>query len=330
MINLDYLDHLIGGELHFFPGKKHYFIHLKSHSKEQFSQKVHPNNDFLIWHGSPGRIQKKKQEKSSLWVRCKGCGSYIWQQQWNESQGVCPQCNYHCSISSWKRIEMIFDKGSFTELFADISPVNSLDFNDAKGSYTDRITENFKKSGIREAVITGHGLIHGKRAVASVMDFRYLGGSLGSATGEKILQGSNYAFEHNLAYIVFSSSGGARMQEGVLSLMQMAKTCAGISRMNRKKLPYISVLTNPTTGGVTASYAMMGDINIAEPGAVIGFAGRRVIEQTIGEKLPDDFQTSEYLLEHGFVDKIVNRAHMKDFLAAILGFYNQPEKPNHK
>lgn len=218
---------------------------------------------------------------------------------------------------------MLFDGDSFRELFSGIGPVDSLGFNDLKGSYTDRITENRQKSGINEAVITGHGSIHGIGAVVAVMDFRFLGGSLGSGTGEKILQAANYAFENNLPYIVFSASGGARMQEGVLSLMQMAKTCAGIARLNRKDIPYISVLTNPTTGGVTASYAMMGDLNIAEPGALIGFAGRRVIEQTIGEKLPDNFQTAEYLLEHGFVDSIVNRSQMKDFLHAVLKYYSR-------
>ncbi|HSW68362.1 MAG TPA: acetyl-CoA carboxylase carboxyltransferase subunit beta, partial [Bacteroidales bacterium] len=183
--------------------------------------------------------------------------------------------------------------------------------------------ENMKKSGLAEAVITGHGKINGYGVVASVMDFRFLGGSLGSATGEKILRGSNYALNNHLPYIVFSESGGARMQEGILSLMQMAKTCAGIARLNNKNIAYISVLANPTTGGVTASYAMMGDINIAEPFAVIGFAGRRVIEQTIGEQLPDDFQTAEYLLQHGFIDSIVNRKDLKSYLSKIISFYNR-------
>jgi acetyl-CoA carboxylase carboxyl transferase subunit beta len=196
-----------------------------------------------------------------------------------------------------------------------------LGFRDLKGSYADKIIANKKKSGISEAVITGTGKIHGRKLVIAIMDFRFLGGSLGSATGEKILQAAMVALEHRLPYLILSASGGARMQEGVLSLMQMAKTCAGIALLNKQNIPYISILTNPTTGGVTASYAMMGDLNIAEPGAVIGFAGRRVIEQTIGEKLPDDFQTAEYLLEHGFVDRIVNRKDMKDFISHVLGFY---------
>lgn len=165
--------------------------------------------------------------------------------------------------------------------------------------------------------------MNGIHVVLAVMDFRFFGGSLGSATGEKILRAANYAYDHNLPYIIISASGGARMQEGALSLMQMAKTCAGVARLNRKNIPYISILTNPTTGGVSASYAMMGDLNISEPGALIGFAGRRVIEQTIGEKLPDDFQTAEYLLDHGFVDAIVDRKDLKSYLTTVLSYYNR-------
>lgn len=274
----------------------------------------------MNWFTKP--IAEKKQQKKPLWVKCKGCQSHVWLDDWKANLNVCPVCNYHDSITSWQRIGLVFDKDSFNELFAGIYPVNSLDFNDLKGSYTDKIAENRKKSGINEAVITGYGLINGIKVVAAVMDFRFLGGSLGSGTGEKILQASNYAYEQGLPYIIFSASGGARMQEGVLSLMQMAKTCAGIARLNKKNIPFISVLLNPTTGGVTASYAMMGDLNIAEPGAVIGFAGRRVIEQTIEEKLPDNFQTAEFLLEHGFVDSIVSRSQMKDYLARVLAYYN--------
>jgi acetyl-CoA carboxylase carboxyl transferase subunit beta len=217
----------------------------------------------------------------------------------------------------------LIDENTFEELFTNIIPEDSLKFNDLKGSYKDKFEEAIKKVGISEAVVTGHGKMNGIHVVIAVMDFRFLGGSLGSATGEKILLASNYAYDHNLPYIIISASGGARMQEGALSLMQMAKTCAGIARLNRKNIPYISVLTNPTTGGVSASYAMMGDVNVSEPGALIGFAGRRVIEQTIGEKLPDYFQTAEYLVEHGFVDVIVNRKDMKTYLSNILSFYNR-------
>jgi len=269
------------------------------------------------------QTQERKLMKKPLWVKCKGCSSHIWHQEWKDNLNVCSKCNFHDTINSKQRIDLILDEGTFVELFAGIYPVNSLGFTDLKGSYTDKIAENRKKTGLNEAVVTGWGKIFGQKAVVAIMDFRFLGGSLGSGTGEKILQAANYSYENNLPYIIFSASGGARMQEGMLSLMQMAKTCAGISRLNKKDIPFISVLLNPTTGGVTASYAMVGDLNIAEPFAVIGFAGRRVIEQTIGEKLPDDFQTAEYLVEHGFVDAIVNRRDMKKYLADVLSYYNR-------
>ncbi len=275
----------------------------------------------MAWYSDP--IEVKKKSKKDLWIKCKKCHSHIYKEEWDGNLNVCPNCNYHGSITSYERINLLFDKNTFKELFDNISPKDSLKFIDLKGSYEDKYEAAIKKTGIKESVVTGHGKINGIEAVIAVMDFRFLGGSLGSGTGEKILQAANYAYDNNLPYIVFSASGGARMQEGALSLMQMAKTCAGISRLNKKNIPYISVLTNPTTGGVSASYAMMGDINISEPGALIAFAGRRVIEQTIGEKLPDDFQTSEYLLEHGFMDSIVNRKDMKDYLSNVLSFYNR-------
>ncbi len=275
----------------------------------------------MAWFTDP--IEVKKKSKKDLYIKCKKCSSHIYKSEWDENLNVCPNCNYHGSITSYERINLLFDKDTFKELFNNISPTDSLKFIDLKGSYKDKYEAANKKTGLNESVVTGHGKINGIEAVIAVMDFRFLGGSLGSGTGEKILQASNYAYDNNLPYIVFSASGGARMQEGALSLMQMAKTCAGISRLNKKNIPYISVLTNPTTGGVSASYAMMGDLNIAEPGALIAFAGRRVIEQTIGEKLPDDFQTSEYLLEHGFMDSIVNRKDMKDYLSKVLSYYNR-------
>lgn len=273
----------------------------------------------MAWYSETQTIKKKF--KKELWVKCKKCQSHIYKTEWKENLNVCPKCNYHDSITSYERINLLFDANTFVELFDHISPLDSLHFNDLKGSYQEKYEANIKKTGISESVVTGHGKINGIAAVVAVMDFRFLGGSLGSGTGEKILQAANYAYDHSLPYVVFSASGGARMQEGALSLMQMAKTCAGISRLNKKNIPYISVLTNPTTGGVSASYAMVGDLNIAEPGALIAFAGRRVIEQTIGEKLPDDFQTAEYLLEHGFIDAIVNRKDMKNYLSNILNFY---------
>jgi len=275
----------------------------------------------MAWYSETTATRKKSLK--DLWTKCKKCQSHIYNSEWEENLNVCPSCNYHGPITSYERIKLLFDENTFAELFNNISPSDSLNFIDLKGSYKEKYETAIKKTGISEAVVTGHGKINGIKAVAAVMDFRFLGGSLGSGTGEKILRAANYAYDNNLPYIVFSASGGARMQEGVQSLMQMAKTCAGIARLNKKNIPYISVLTNPTTGGVSASYAMMGDINISEPGALIGFAGRRVIEQTIGEKLPDDFQTAEYLLKHGFMDAIVDRKNIKNYISNVLGFYNR-------
>ncbi len=295
-------------------------------SPEKWELFLHCIKFFILmgWVHTEQATEKKKGIKT-LWVRCKNCQSFVFENDWKSNLNVCPLCNHHGSMTSEERIGLLFDRGTFSELFQKIRPVDSLGFNDLKGSYANKIITTTKKSGINEAVITGTGEIHGAKVVIAIMDFRFLGGSLGSATGEKILQAALYALKHRFPYIILSASGGARMQEGVLSLMQMAKTCAGIALLNKENIPFISILTNPTTGGVTASYAMMGDLNIAEPGAVIGFAGRRVIEQTIGEKLPDDFQTAEYLLEHGFVDRIVNRGEMKDFIGQVLRFYNQPK-----
>jgi len=275
----------------------------------------------MAWYSET--TTEKKKSKKELWVKCKKCHSHIYADEWKKNVNVCPNCNFHGAITSYERINLLFDKNTFKELFDNISPKDSLKFNDLKGSYKDKYEANIKKTGISESVVTGHGKMNGIPVVIAVMDFRFLGGSLGSGTGEKILQAANYAYEHNLPYIVFSASGGARMQEGALSLMQMAKTCSGVARLNRKNIPYISVLTHPTTGGVSASYAMMGDINVSEPGALIAFAGRRVIEQTIGEKLPDDFQTAEYLREHGFVDSIVDRKDLKAYLSNVLSYYNR-------
>jgi acetyl-CoA carboxylase carboxyl transferase subunit beta len=224
-------------------------------------------------------------------------------------------------LSAYERIGIILDPGTFKELFETISPADPLNFVDAKESYKEKVESTRQKTGLNEAVVTGTGKINDIPVVVAVMDFRFLGGSLGSGTGEKILLAANHSYDHKIPLIIFSASGGARMHEGILSLMQMAKTCAGIARLNEKKIPYISVLTDPTTGGVSASFASVGDVNIAEPGALIGFAGRRVIENTIKQKLPDNFQTSEYLLEHGFIDCIVQRSEMKSALAQILSFY---------
>ena len=260
-------------------------------------------------------------EKEDLWVVCGACKAHVYREKWETGLKVCPQCNFHDRLTVRERLDLLADANTFEEFDADITTSDPLNFSDAKGRYTDKADEARAKTGLKEAVVTGRCKLNGRTVVLAIMDFRFLGGSLGSGTGEKILLASDHALRHKFPYIVFSASGGARMHEGIVSLMQMAKTCAGIARLNKNRVPYLSVLTNPTFGGVSASFAMVGDLNIAEPGAMIGFAGRRVIEQTIKQKLPDDFQTAEYLLEHGFIDSIVNRADMKDTLDRVLSYW---------
>jgi acetyl-CoA carboxylase carboxyl transferase subunit beta len=253
-----------------------------------------------------------------LFVVCGKCKAHVYKEEFEKSFKVCPQCGFHDRLTAQERIDLTVDIGTFREFNRHIGANDPLKFVEAKGSYADKAKAAVESTGMNEAVITGSGNIGGIRTVLAVMDFRFLGGSLASGTGEKILLAAEHALRMKRALIIFSASGGARMHEGVIALMQMAKTCAGISRLDKARLPYISVMTDPTFGGVSASYATVGDINIAEPGAMIGFAGRRVIEQTIKQKLPDDFQTAEYLLEHGFMDAIVKRADLKNYLHSVL------------
>lgn len=262
------------------------------------------------------------EETKEVWAICNACKAHMYREEWLASFKVCPKCGYHDRLTANERIQMLLDPNSLKELFADVTTSDPLNFKDAKGSYAEKAAAVKAETGLKEAVVTVRGKINGLPVMLAVMDFRFLGGSLGSGTGEKILLGAVYALKHKLPYIVISASGGARMHEGIVSLMQMAKTCAGIAKLNDAGIPYISILTDPTTGGVSASFAMVGDINIAEPRALIGFAGRRVIEQTIKQKLPDDFQTAEYTKEHGFVDKIVERSEMKAFLTKVLHYWN--------
>ncbi|MGM0442695.1 MAG: acetyl-CoA carboxylase, carboxyltransferase subunit beta [Fibrobacterota bacterium] len=258
-----------------------------------------------------------------IWMECTRCGKHILKEEWQDSHKVCPKCNYHGRITSAERIEITLDRDTFTEMDRSVSPADPLEFSDAKGTYAEKTARAREKSGVNEAVVTGSGKINGKTVVLGVMDFRFLGGSLGSGTGEKIKRAAEYALEKKVPLILFSASGGARMHEGILSLMQMAKTCGAVSRLNEADIPYISVFTDPTTGGVSASFASVGDVNLAEPEALIGFAGKRVIKETLKQKLPDNFQTSEYYKDHGFVDKIVNRRDMREVLSSIISFYNR-------
>jgi len=270
-----------------------------------------------------GVAAKKPVQQDEIWIRCHSCGAHVFKQDFLNNQNVCPKCDWHGKLTAYERIGITLDIGTFKEMFETIRPADPLSFVDGKGPYPEKVEQARAKTKLNESVVTGSGKINGIDVVIGVMDFRFLGGSLGSGTGEKILQAANYAYDNRVPCIIFSASGGARMHEGILSLMQMAKTCAGVARLDERRVPFISVLTDPTTGGVSASYAMVGDVNIAEPGALIGFAGRRVIENTIKQKLPDDFQTAEFVLDHGFIDKIVHRRDLKDALHLILSYYNR-------
>jgi acetyl-CoA carboxylase carboxyl transferase subunit beta len=268
----------------------------------------------------PEALPPKEEE---LWIVCTSCKAHIFKQEWDKSFKVCPKCNFHERLTCHERIDITVDDGTFREFNAEISTSDPLDFTDASEKYKEKAEATKAKIGLKESVVTGSGRINGITAALAVMDFRFLGGSLASGTGEKILLAADYALRHRRPYIIFSASGGARMHEGIISLMQMPKTCAGIARLHRAGIPYISVLTHPTTGGVSASFAMVGDLNVAEPGALIGFAGQRVIEQTIKQKLPPGFQTAEYLIEHGFIDQIVHRKDMKSFLTSVLRYWKR-------
>lgn len=264
---------------------------------------------------------KKVQMPEGLWTKCKNCNEIIYTKEIERNLNVCPKCDYHFRISARERIDLIIDEGTFVEMDPAMESVDFLDFKDSK-KYKDRIKAAVKKSR-GDAVICGQGLCEGLPVVVSVFDFGFMGGSMGSVVGEKITRAIEKGLETRAPVIVFSSSGGARMQESILSLMQMAKTSAALAKLKKAGLPFISVLTDPTTGGVTASFAMLGDINMAEPRALIGFAGPRVIEQTIRQTLPDGFQRSEYLLEHGMVDMIVRRGDMKAKLSQILRIFTK-------
>ncbi|MBZ5542373.1 MAG: acetyl-CoA carboxylase, carboxyltransferase subunit beta [Acidobacteriia bacterium] len=268
--------------------------------------------------------QEKRVQTEGLWVKCDGCKQIIWKKDIESSLHCCPKCNYHFKMSARARLEMIFDDGRFTEYDAGLASTDPLAFHDTK-SYRERLKKAEKKTGVKDALITGEGLLEGKPLIASAMEFNFIGGSMGAVVGEKITRAIDRCIAKKLPLVIVSCSGGARMMEGAISLMQMAKISAGLARLDEIRKPYISVLTDPTTGGVTASYAMLGDLNIAEPGALIGFAGPRVIEQTIKQKLPEGFQRSEFLLEHGMLDAIVPRKELKSYLARsldILGAWN--------
>ncbi len=266
---------------------------------------------------SPSSI--KTDIPDGQWVKCEDCGEIIHTKQLEVNIWCCPKCNYHFRIGSEQYIEILLDKGSFKELDKKMKSGDPLEFTDTK-PYADRTVATIKKSGLNDAVKTGVGKIEGKKVAFACMDFKFIGGSMGSVVGEKIARCADVSYEEKIPLIIISQSGGARMMEGAYSLMQMAKTSARLARLADANIPYISVLTDPTTGGVTASYSMLGDVIIAEPKALIGFAGPRVIKQTIGRDLPEGFQRSEFLLENGFLDFIVNRKDMKEKLSSLINF----------
>lgn len=265
----------------------------------------------------------KRVQTEGLWIKCDDCKQTLWKKDLEANLYCCPKCNHHFRMSAEQRLQMLFDDGQYTEHDAGLRSSDPLNFKDTK-SYRDRLKKAEKESGLKDALITGEGLLEGQRVMICAMEFRFIGGSMGAVVGEKITRAIDRCIERRLPLVVVSCSGGARMMEGVISLMQMAKISAALARLEEFRQPYVSVLTDPTTGGVTASFAMLGDLNIAEPGALIGFAGPRVIEQTIRQKLPDGFQRTEFLLEHGMLDAIVPRKELKAYLGRILGLLLEP------
>ncbi len=262
-------------------------------------------------------ITKKVKVPEGLWVKCDGCREIVYRKEVEKNLKVCPKCNYHFRITAKERIPLLIDEGSFREVGGNLISQDPLNFKDQL-PYKDRLKEYRKKAGIKEAVIAGEAIIGGYPVMLVVFDFSFMGGSMGSVVGEKFTMAAEIAFNEGLPLILVTSSGGARMQEGILSLMQMAKTSAAIARFQKGAMPYISILSDPTFGGVTASVAMLGDIIIAEPKSLIGFAGPRVIEQTIKQQLPEDFQRAEFLLQHGMIDTVVNRKELKQTIVKLL------------
>ena len=262
---------------------------------------------------------KKETSDENLWHKCKGCGQMVFTKELEENLYVCPKCDHHERIGPKERFRQVFDTGTCEELPPPRVPDDPLKFRDSK-RYTDRIKAARASTGEGDALINARGAIAGHPAVVGVQDFAFMGGSMGLAVGEAFVRGVENAIRHACPYVIFTAAGGARMQEGILSLMQMPRATVAIQMLHDAGLPYIVVLTDPTTGGVTASYAMLGDVQIAEPGALIGFAGQRVIESTIREKLPEGFQRAEYLLEHGMLDMVVHRKQLRDRLAQTVTY----------
>ena len=273
-----------------------------------------------------GRPSRRSTVPEGLWTKCDECNSVLYRAEVERNLYVCPKCNHHMRLGARQRLEFFLDAGSGSEIGADIEPVDMLKFKDSK-KYKDRIVAAQKATGEKDALVAMKGRLKGMRIVACAFEFRYMGGSMGSVVGERFVRAADAALEENAALVCFSASGGARMQEALISLMQMAKTSAALAKLAKAGVPFISVMTDPTTGGVSASLAMLGDVNVAEPKALIGFAGQRVIEQTVRETLPEGFQRSEFLVDHGAVDMIVDRREMRDRLASLLATLTRQDAP---
>ena len=263
---------------------------------------------------------KRSKVSEGMWLKCNNCREIVFRKEVERNNKVCPKCDYHFPISVMERIALLADFGTFKEWDAELGPQDPLSFQDTK-TYKERVKAQQEKTGRKDAMVIGEGMLNGRRVVLCVFDFSFMGGSMGSVVGEKICRAIDRALEGKLPVILVTTSGGARMQEGILSLMQMAKTSAAVAKLGEAKLPFICLLADPTFGGVTASVAMLGDVILAEPKALIGFAGPRVIEETIKQQLPPGFQRAEFLLEHGFIDLIVPRKQLKDTLAKLITFF---------
>ena len=273
-----------------------------------------------ISEGITTSTKEKKETPEGLWYKCPSCKTILPSADHANNMYVCLTCSFHERIGSKEYFEILFDDNKFKEINKDITSADPLDFTDTK-KYTDRLRDSMVKTGLKDAIRTAHGKVNGRDLLIACMDFHFIGGSMGAVMGEKIARAIDYCIEKKMPFLLISKSGGARMMEAAFSLMQMAKTSAKLTLLSEAKVPYISLLTDPTTGGVTASFAMLGDLNIAEPGALIGFAGPRVVKETIGKDLPKDFQTSEFVLDHGFLDKIIDRREMKTKLSQLLEMF---------
>ena len=277
----------------------------------------------------PSRIKTDQRTRSvpeGLWMNCKSCNAVLYKSELERNLSVCPKCGYHMRIGARERLDGFLDADSMQEVAANLESIDTLRFKDSK-RYKDRLQAAQKKTGEKSALLVARGTLKGIPIVACAFEFGFLGGSMGSVVGEKFVRAVNTSLEDNRPLICFSASGGARMQEALLSLLQMSKTSAALARLGQRGIPYVSVLTDPTTGGVSASLALLGDVNIGEPGALIGFAGPRVIAQTVRETLPEGFQRSEFLLEHGALDQIVDRREMRDRIADIISMLSDQPKP---